>query len=92
MKILNILQREDLESQYEEQDPDTGTFTSKDIDNVNINRCNAWRRFQETLTEDQIEAYENYRSLDLIYEDLRLKEEFERGFKLAMKIMVESMS
>ena len=92
MKILNILQREDLESHYDEQDPDTGIFTLNDMDNVKMNYCTAWNRLEETLTEEQLELYENYRHLKFLYEELALKQEFERGFKLAMKIMVESMS
>lgn len=92
MKIIEILQREEFESQYNDSDPDTGMFSTSDYGNIHMNLHNAWDKLEETFSDEQIELYEKcYMPVAQIYEAMTRKIEFERGFKLAMKIMCESL-
>ena len=92
MTVLKILQDAYLEYYYDQPNDDTNGFTTKDLDNVHTNMCNAFNKFQSTLTPKQLELYEDYANINLIHEQLCLEKEFQRGFKLAVKIMTESMS
>ena len=92
MKIIEILQRADIESQYNESNPDTGIFSSEDYTIVQMNLNNAWERLEESFSEEQIELYERcYLPVEQIYNELVKKIEFERGFKMAMHIMCDGL-
>ena len=92
MKIIEILQRSDIETMYHDRDPDMGVFTVDDYQTVYMNLINAWNKLEESFSDEQMDLYDKcYFPVKQIHEEIIRKMEFERGFKMAMRIMCESL-
>ena len=91
MKAIKILQEVDFEHRCDALYDTTG-YTVKNLDLVDSRRCDAERELEETLTPEQRQMFEQYLFLEQIYKELASEFDFQSGFKLATRIMAESMS
>jgi hypothetical protein len=92
MKILEILQREEPERYCDEANEETCGFTINESGQVSENCRNLWGLFYNTLTPEQKALYQNYQNVKEIYDTLESQATYQKGFKLAMRIMIESQT
>ena len=92
MNLLEILQLESLEKYYVETDFRTCGYSLQDIDLVEDNCNKLWSEFYATLTPDQKNLYAKYNEIKDVHNVLVSKVTYQKGFRLAIKIMTESHS
>ena len=92
MKLLDILQGDDFDMLCEEAIFDDETYTVEEISDALNAQALSRSKLLEMLSDEQKAKAESYIYATYQYESVMAKKEFRRGFKLAMKLMAESMS
>lgn len=92
MKLLDILQGDDFDMLCEEAVFDDETYTVEEISDALNAQALSRSKLLEMLSDEQKAKAESYIYATYQYESVMAKKEFRRGFKLAMKLMAESMS
>jgi hypothetical protein len=92
MDLLDILQSSQFESLYENAHSYEEYFTLDKFDEVEMNTRRSMSELINSLTDEQKRMAENFFSVNVQYERLIGIREFRRGFKLAMELMMETIS
>jgi hypothetical protein len=92
MKLLDILQGDDFDMLCEAAIFDDETYTVEEIRDALNAQALLRSELLEMLSDEQKVKAESYLYATYQYERVMAKKEFRRGFKMAVKLMTESMS
>ena len=92
MKLLDILQGDNFDMLCEEAIFDDETYTVEEICDALHAQVRLRPELLEMLSDEQKAKAESYIYATYQYESVMAKKKFRRGFKMAVKLMAESIS